>query len=106
MPSSNLKRTENSSAVYDARRTCGFCSVIYRLFSARPCNRQRDTLYIDRFVKISAITFVLLMIINIFAATAIAKRTLLASETHKQAQEIQKLLALSLKELTQLKIDG
>lgn len=46
------------------------------------------------------------MIVNIFAATAIAKRTLLASETNKQAQEIQKLLALSLKELTQLKIDG
>lgn len=46
------------------------------------------------------------MIINIFAATAIAKRTLLASETHKQAQEIQKLLALSIKELTEVKVGG
>lgn len=46
------------------------------------------------------------MIINIFAATAIAKRTLLASETNKQAQEIQKLLALSIVELSEVKIGG
>lgn len=44
------------------------------------------------------------MIVNIFAASAVANRTLLVSEMNREAKEIETLLELTLQELSQVKI--